>query len=189
MKESAQGPQAEAASEIMDQVDRLELWVRELLTYVHLPHGEPQLLDLEGVLRSSLGQFSGELRRRGIESTVDLPPDLPPVRGDTILVAQVFRSLLSNAVEAMPQGGRLALGAAMRPAGHLTIEVKDSGVGMNDDQLKRALKPFHSTKAKGLGIGLPLARRIVERMGGGISLASRLGEGTVVRVTLPSVRA
>jgi signal transduction histidine kinase len=59
---------------------------------------------------------------------------------------------------------------------------------MSEEQMKRALKPFHTTKAKGLGIGLPLARRIVERMGGRISLASRLGEGTVVRLTLPAVR-
>lgn len=189
MQERAGGSDREAASDIMDQVDRLEHWVRELLTYVHLPAGETQLVDLEGTLRSSLGQFSAEFQRRGIEVTIDLPASLPPVRGESILVAQVFRSLLSNAVEAMPQGGRLLLGAAMRPPGHLTLEVKDSGVGMNDEQLKRALKPFHSTKAKGLGIGLPLTRRIVERMGGRITLASRLGEGTIVRLTLPTVRA
>lgn len=189
MKEGAGGTGLEAATEIMDQVDRLDHWVRELLTYVHLPAGETHLVDLEGVLRSSLGQFSAELRRRGIEVTVDLPPDLPSVRGDSLLVAQVFRSLLSNAVEAMPQGGRLALVAARRPAGKLTVEVRDSGVGMDEEQQKRALKPFHSTKAKGLGVGLPLARRIVERMGGRISLTSRLGEGTVVHLTLPMVQS
>ena len=189
MRERTGGTAREAASDIMDQVDRLEHWVRELLTYVHLPAGEPQLVDLEGTLRSSLGQFLVEMRRRGIEVTFDLPAGLPQVRGDSILVAQVFRSLLSNAVEAMPQGGRLALSAAVRPGGQLTIEVRDSGVGMNEEQVKRALKPFHSTKAQGLGIGLPLARRIVERMGGRISLASRLGEGTVVCLTLHTERA
>jgi two-component system sensor histidine kinase HydH len=188
VRERAAGPDREAASEIMDQVDRLEHWVRELLTYVHLPAGESQAVNLDNSLRASLAQFTPELRRRGIEATIDLPTGLPAVRGDSILVAQVFRSLMSNAVEAMPQGGRLGIGAKMRPAGHVTIELHDSGVGMSEEQMKRALKPFHTTKAKGLGIGLPLARRIVERMGGRISLASRLGEGTVVRLTLPAVR-
>lgn len=177
----------EAASDIMDQVDRLEHWIRELLTYVQLPAGEQQLVGLDGVLRSSLEQFGSEMRRRGIEESTDISPGLPPVRGDAMLIGQVFRSLVSNAVEAMPRGGRLVVAAAAQPGGRVTIEVRDTGVGMSEEQLARAMKPFHTTKSQGLGVGLPLARRIVERMGGRIALSSRPGEGVTVRLTLPGV--
>ena len=179
----------EAAADIMDQVDRLEHWVRELLTYVHLPAGKQQLVGLDAILRGSLEQFASEMRRRAIEESVDVAPGLPSVRGDAMLIAQVFRSLVSNAVEAMPHGGRLDVAAAAQPAGQVTIEVRDTGVGMSKEQLARAMKPFHTTKSQGLGVGLPLARRIVERMGGRIALSSRPGEGVIVRLTLPAAHA
>ena len=111
------------------------------------------------------------------------------MRGDAILIGQVFSSLIANAVEAMPNGGRLTLTGAARSTGLVSVEIRDTGTGMSEEQLARALKPFHTTKAKGLGVGLPLARRIVERMGGRIVLASRLGEGTTVELTLPPARA
>ena len=186
---SAGGPGREAAADIMDQIDRLEHWVRELLTYVHLPAGEQQPVGLETVVRGSLEQFAADMRRRGIVAGVEFAGELPQVRGDAILIGQVFNSLIANAVEAMPNGGRLTLTGAARSTGFVSVEVRDTGTGMSEEQLARALKPFHTTKAKGLGVGLPLARRIVERMGGRIALASRLGEGTTVELTLPPARA
>jgi two-component system, NtrC family, sensor histidine kinase HydH len=189
MKEGKGETGREAASEIMDQVDRVEHWVRELLTYVHLPAGEQQLVELGDILRSCLQQFASELRRRAIEESVDIGSGLPPVRGDAMLIAQVFRSLVSNAVEAMPRGGRLVVAATAQPAEQVTVEIRDTGIGMDEEQLARAMKPFHTTKSQGLGVGLPLARRIVERMGGRIALSSRLGEGVTVRLTLPAARS
>jgi signal transduction histidine kinase len=98
----------------------------------------------------------------------------------------VFGSLVANAVEAMPRGGRLEIRGAQRDQRFVKVEIRDTGVGMSGEQLSRALKPFHTTKSQGLGVGLPLARRIVERMGGRIRLASRLGEGTTVELDLPA---
>jgi two-component system sensor histidine kinase HydH len=189
VKEGKGTTDREAAANIMDQVDRLEHWIRELLTYVHLPAGEQQLVGLDDILRNSLQQFESEMRRRGIEESVDVGSGLPSVRGDAMLIAQVFRSLVSNAVEAMPRGGRLVVAATPRPAGQVTIEVRDTGIGMSEEQIARAMKPFHTTKSQGLGVGLPLARRIVERMGGRIALYSRPGQGVTVRLTLPAAHA
>jgi two-component system sensor histidine kinase HydH len=189
VKEGAAGGSGrEAAAEIVEQVDRLEHWVRELLTYVHLPAGEQQLVDLEAVARGSLEQFAAEMRRRGIEATVEFDRGLAPVRGDAILLGQVFRSVVANAVEAMTGSGRLTLRGTARGPGTVGVQIRDTGAGMSAEQLARALKPFHTTKAQGLGVGLPLARRIVERIGGRIALASRLGEGTTVELTLPAAR-
>lgn len=175
----------EAASDIMDQVDRLERWVRELLTYVHLPPGERSPVDIGAVVLECLGRFTGEMRRRSIATVVDLPVALPHVRGDAILLGQLFGSLIANAVEAMPDGGRLAVLGTAKHRGVVTIELRDDGPGMTEQQLARAFKPFHTTKAQGLGVGLPLARRIVRRIGGDIALESRLGEGTTARLKLP----
>jgi signal transduction histidine kinase len=188
-EDGAGGSGRQAAADIMDQVDRLEHWVRELLTYVHLPAGDQQLVDLEAVARDSLGQFGAEMRRRGIMAAAEFAGGLPPVRGDGILLGQVFRSLVANAIEAMPGGGRLTLAGAVREPGFVSIEIRDTGAGMTEAQLALALRPFHTTKAQGLGVGLPLARRIVERMGGRIALASRSGLGTTVELALPAGRA
>jgi signal transduction histidine kinase len=176
----------EAAADIMDQVDRLEHWVRELLTYVHLPAGERKPVDLRLVAQDCLDRFAVEMRRRGVVGTAELEDGLPAVRGDPTLLGQVFGSLVANAVEAMPHGGRLEIRGAQRDQRFVKVEIRDTGVGMSGEQLSRALKPFHTTKSQGLGVGLPLARRIVERMGGRIRLASRLGEGTTVELDLPA---
>lgn len=175
----------DAASDIMDQVDRLERWVRELLTYVHLPAGERGPVDVNAVARDCLERFAVEMRRRSIVTAVDLPAGMPRVRGDAILLGQLLSSLIANAVEAMSDGGRLAVMANAEERGMVAIELRDTGPGMTEQQLAGAFRPFHTTKAQGLGVGLPLARRIVRRMGGDIALESRAGEGTTARLMLP----
>lgn len=174
----------EAAADIMAQVDRLELWVRELLTYVNLPAGGQQPVDVEAVARAVIQPFDADIRRRGIVVDVRFNPGFPMVRGDAILLGQVLRSLVTNAIEAMPSGGNLRVSGAVADDRRPTVRIQDDGVGMSVEQLARAMKPFHTTKSTGLGVGLPLARRIVERAGGRISLSSRPGEGTIVELTL-----
>lgn len=176
----------EAAADIMAQVDRLELWVRELLTYVHLPAGGQQPVDVEAVAGAVMEPFDAEIRRRGIRVDVRFEPGFPKVRGDAILLGQVLRSLVTNAIEAMPDGGDLQLTGTVGDNDRVSVRIRDSGVGMSAEQLDRAFKPFQTTKAMGLGVGLPLARRIVERVGGRIALGSRIGEGTTVELTLPA---
>ena len=68
----------------------------------------------------------------------------------------------------------------------LRVSIRDSGPGMTPEQLASAFRPFHTTKARGMGVGLPLARRIVERFGGTIALASEPGKGTIVDILLPA---
>jgi signal transduction histidine kinase len=181
---AADSARREAAADIMAQVDRLELWVRELLTYVHRPAGDRQPVDLEAVALDVLAQFEAELRRRGVRSEARFARGFPRVRGDATLLGQVLRSVVTNAIEAMPDGGNLLVCGDVGESGRVTVTIRDSGVGMSREQLDRALKPFHTTKAMGLGVGLPLARRIVERADGHIALSSRPGEGTAVELTL-----
>jgi signal transduction histidine kinase len=102
------------------------------------------------------------------------------------MLGQVFNSLIANAAEAIERDGSIEVTAERAAQGHLRISIRDSGPGMSPEQLALAFKPFQTTKAKGLGIGLPLARRIVQRFGGSIALASEPGGGTTVEVVLPA---
>jgi signal transduction histidine kinase len=108
------------------------------------------------------------------------------VTGDPLLLGHVFNSLIANAVEAVERDGHIAVSVRRESDRQLRVSIEDSGPGMTNQQLASAFKPFHTTKTKGMGVGLPLARRIVERFGGSVMIASRPGKGTTVNVLLPA---
>jgi signal transduction histidine kinase len=108
------------------------------------------------------------------------------VRGNALLLSQVLSSLLANAIEAMDRDGQITVRgdwASGQP--QVTLSVEDSGPGMSAAQLGRVGKPFHTTKPRGLGVGLALARRVVERFGGRLEIDSSPGRGTRVRLHMP----
>jgi two-component system sensor histidine kinase HydH len=170
--------------EIIADADRLEEWVRQYLNYARAEAIEPAALPLGATVQRCLAQIAAQCRQRGVEVAADLPPDLPNCAGEPLLLDQVVASLLSNAVEAMPHGGRLTVAA--RPAGDMRVllRIADSGPGMTAAELKEAFVPFHSGKPGGLGLGLPLARQIAQRLGGSLDLDSVPGIGTEARLTL-----
>jgi signal transduction histidine kinase len=174
----------EAARDIIAEVDRLEGWVRDLLSYSRPVAGMVAKVDLSAIVRSSLGAFDREAAR-GITTVAELEPGLPAVRGDPLLLSQVLGSLLANAYEAVGAGGRVSVRTRVANA-NVLVQVSDDGPGMSERQLARIFRPFYTTKPKGLGAGLPLARRIIERFGGAISVSSAPGRGTTVEVRLPA---
>jgi two-component system sensor histidine kinase HydH len=175
----------EAAEDIVAQSDRLEAWVRELLSYTR-PLNEPSTRVAVGPLvEQCVRDYARELKSRGIQIDAATSPHLPPVRGNPLLLGQVLRSLLANAIEAMSPGGRIAVHSTLAHTnGQITLSVRDSGPGMTPEQLARVGKPFYTTKPRGLGVGLSLARRIIERSGGRMDIESTPGQGTVVTLHL-----
>jgi signal transduction histidine kinase len=129
---------------------------------------------------------AGEIRMRS-----DIAPDLPAVRGDALKLKQAVLNLLSNAVKFTPPGGLVTAEAALR-GGDLVIAITDTGVGMVPDQIPQALEPFGQLEngfAKsydGTGLGLPLARQLIELHGGTLEIESAPGQGTKATVTLPA---
>jgi signal transduction histidine kinase len=176
----------DAARDIVAQVDRLDVWVRKLLSYSEPLDGRLEPIAVGSLLCESLGNFARELDRRRIQLSARLGGALPPVAADALMLGQVFNSLIANAVEAIERDGRIVVTAERAADGQLRVSIRDSGPGMSREQLERAFKPFQTTKTKGLGVGLALARRIIERFGGSISLASKPGSGTTVDVVLPA---
>jgi two-component system sensor histidine kinase HydH len=166
----------------MFQIDRLGKWVRELLVFSRPLSGENQNIDLVALVEECLHGFATQFEQSRVACEFVRPkPGLPPAIGNFALASQALANILSNAVEAMPRGGslRLEFQFAGPPKG-VRLVVADTGPGMSPAELDLVFKPYYTTKRNGLGLGMALVKRIMERFGGAISLHSRKGEGTRV---------
>jgi signal transduction histidine kinase len=103
---------------------------------------------------------------------------------DTNKMRRVFVNLITNAVDAMPKGGTLTI-TSTTSAGNVRVTFKDTGEGMTTETLAKLSSPLFTTKAKGMGFGLAIAKRFVEAHGGSISVETKLGKGSAFTVTLP----
>jgi len=118
--------------------------------------------------------------------------DLPAVRGDSVKLRQIFTNLISNAIKFTPRGGSVTIEALRISNGGVAILIRDTGVGMTADEISVALTPFgqvdgsRSRWREGTGLGLPIAKALVELHGGTIDIRSQKGRGTEVAITLPS---
>lgn len=177
-----EGPAQRNINDIISQVDRMSQWIRQLLQSLRPLNDEAVPVDLPQVLQESLQSFAVPLARSGV--TLDLRP-LPPVQvlGQPALLAQIFNSLIANALEAMENGGRLRIEVVKRDRRSLTLRLADTGKGMSEQQQRLAFRPFFSTKQGGLGVGLVLVKRIMERFGGSVRLSSSQGHGTRVSLS------
>jgi signal transduction histidine kinase len=118
-----------------------------------------------------------------IQVNVDCQGNVPAALGDPGQVRIVLGNLIRNAHEAMPQGGKLTI-AARSEGENVEIEVRDTGVGIPPDSLARIMEPLYSTKARGLGLGLAIARAILEKNRGSLRVASEPGQGSTFTVRL-----
>jgi two-component system sensor histidine kinase HydH len=176
----------EPAQEIIAEVDRLERWVRSLLSQSRPLSGILEKIEINPILRESLGNFARDMERRNIAAALDLQEPLPAVEGDVMLLGQVMNSLLANALEAIVENGKITLSSGVAAGRkHVLIGITDTGPGAEPAELEQIFKPFYTTKPKGLGLGLPLAKRIIERFGGTIAIDSRPGAGTRVHLRFP----
>jgi protein-histidine pros-kinase len=129
----------------------------------------------------------------GIALSVEAPGPLPLIRVDQVRFQQILLNLMSNAVKFTPAGGRVTVSASLEPGG-LVMAVKDTGIGMKAEDIATALEPFRqiegplSRRFDGTGLGLPLAKALVEQHGGRLEIESVPGAGTTVRVRLPLER-
>jgi two-component system NtrC family sensor kinase len=171
---------------------RCQKIVQNLLSFARKHEPRKQPLSLAQVVESVLQLVRYQLRVAGIEVQVALEPDLPPVLGDQHALQQVFINLVTNAQHAMEEAGGGVLTILGRPdKGRARIEVRDTGVGIPPEDLKRIFDPFFTTKevGKGTGLGLSLAYGTLRDHGGEVSAASRPEGGTTFVVTLPAATA
>ncbi|MBL8491263.1 MAG: two-component sensor histidine kinase, partial [Rhodocyclaceae bacterium] len=175
----------ESAQDIIAEVDRVESWVRELLSYARPVTGQAHSVDLGTLLGECLAEFERETARRDIVIARHIPGDLPPVRFDPLLLGQVAGNLVANACEAIGHAGCITVRAEAADRS-VRLAVEDDGPGLAPEELARVFTPFYTTKARGMGLGLPLTKRILERFGGSITVDSAPGRGTRVELMLPT---
>jgi signal transduction histidine kinase len=128
------------------------------------------------------------LRRRNIAVTLDIPDELPTVRGTQGALTQLFLNLFGNAKDAMPQGGRLTITACRTDTG-LEVTVDDTGIGIPASIINRVTEPVFSTKTDGNGLGLSICRSIMWDVNGQMTISSEEGCGTTVTLSMPCENA
>ncbi len=149
---------------------------------------------LTDVIADSMTTVRGRAEDGGVTLAIQLPEDAPRIRGDTTRLRQIFINLLSNAVKFTPRGGAVTISARLLPDGRYDVSVADTGIGMTEAELAVAMEPFGQVENslarsfEGTGLGLPLARRMIEMHGGSLALHSVKGVGTTVEVSFPSDR-
>jgi len=178
-------PLRESFVDILSEADALDSRISELLDFARpfAPHYAPA--DLAEVARGSLHLLRRQITERGITVVAELPASLAPHELDEAQVEQVCLALVTNALEAMPDGGTLTVTVAPAGEDDHVLTVRDSGHGIAEEELGKVFRLFYTRKARGTGVGLATVKRIVEGHHGRIEVASTLGQGTEFRVTLP----
>jgi signal transduction histidine kinase len=173
----------EGTRAIAEEVRRLKRIVDEFSRFARLPAPDRAPVAPEDLVGAVLALFPEP--PPGVTVSRDVATGLPPVLADRDQVLQVLLNLVSNALDAMPRGGTLAISA--RPTGEgVAFAVADTGEGIAAEDLARVFEPYFTTKEGGTGLGLAIARRIAEEHGGRLEVASAPGRGAAFTLTLPT---
>jgi two-component system sensor histidine kinase HydH len=175
--------------EIIGEVDRLDQCVRELMDYARSDTVSVQRVEPLDVVRDTIERQQAALGRARVEVTIDdQRRTRRPVDVDPPMLGQAMASIVTNAIEALPDGGRLHIALSDPDSRHTLISFTDSGSGIPANLLPRISEPFFTTKIHGLGLGLALARRIVERFNGTLDILSSDQGGAMLRIRLAVAR-
>lgn len=184
---------ADAADRLIAQVDRAAEVVRRLRNFIRLGRSEMGPIAVAKLVEEAAAYCHTELERLGVVLQSRVARDLPAVKADPLQIEQVIVNLVRNAAEALTDAGRYDGRVAIEAerdaaAGFVVVRVRDNGPGFDPDVAERAVAPFTTTKIDGLGLGLSLARSIVETHGGRLSIESG-ANGATVSFTLPALAA
>jgi len=187
--EGPAGAAREQLNAIIEQVDRLDQRITHLLTFSRPAPFRPLLESVQTLVDGALSGFAELLRQHRVELGVTVPPTLREIRVDPMRLEQALTEIISNALDAMSNGGRLEIAAQSQigdgGADGVLLEIADSGSGIPAEILPNLCEPFFTTRPEGTGLGLAIAKRYVEETGGRLDIASRIGHGTTVRIWLP----
>ncbi|MDO9140880.1 MAG: ATP-binding protein, partial [Methylobacter sp.] len=168
---------------IKSEIAGSERIVSDLLDAVRTKPPQSATVDVRELINQTLHRC---ILPPSVALELDIPEILSPLRVDAMQIQQVFRNLISNGVEAMPEGGKLKIRASEdKQTKSITISVRDGGIGMTPEQLRKLFQPLFTTKARGIGLGLVVVKNLTQANGGGVAVESTPGRGSVFKVTLP----
>ncbi|HHV56241.1 MAG TPA: hypothetical protein GXX50_00545 [Firmicutes bacterium] len=172
---------------VLHELARLEHLVEDFLCLGRSTSVRLERRDLAEVMREVVAMASTQAERQGV-SIAFTAKECPLVFADRYLIKQVLWNLISNALAAMPQGGRLSLCLAPAQDGWVKVTCRDTGEGIPPAVVTHIFEPYFTTKEDGTGLGLAISQRIVALHGGKLEVDTRPGQGTVFRVWLPVER-
>jgi len=184
-KLSPDDPNFKYIHEIKRESKRCKKIVQDLLSYARTPRPTLELTDLNELLGEIIEFAANHTDMRNVSIQSFFESGLPRIMLDGDQMRQVAINLILNAGGAMPDGGTLQVKTGMGPEQTLRISFSDTGNGILQENLEKIFEPFYTTRAKGTGLGLAITRQIVEMHHGEITIASEIGKGTTVTVTLP----
>ena len=168
---------------IKSEIAGSERIVSDLLDSVRTKPPQPEMLGIAELIAQTLRKCNVP---PSVSVKLDIPATLPPLRVDAMQIQQVLRNLISNGVEAMPEGGVLEMRAVEnKPDGTVTISVRDSGTGIAPEHLAKLFQPLFTTKARGIGLGLVVVKNLTQANGGSVEVQSESGKGSTFSVVLP----
>jgi len=173
---------------ILDNLTRMDELLRTLSEFHRAPLARFEPSDMGCLITNMVTFIRMEAQHRGVEVCLRLAERSPTCLVDVRRMKQVFLNLFKNAMEAMPDGGTLEIASGIKRFQNeerLAITVRDTGVGIPEDELRVVFRPLQSTKPGGMGLGLSFCREVVEEHEGDIRVESREGAGTTVGITLP----
>ncbi len=173
---------------IVSETKRCQGIVSSLLDFARQHQVDAQEIDLNQLIRQVVETESRHARYEGVKVILELDPDLPQIQADPDQIQAVIINLVSNAVDAMPDGGYITIRTWQESAGQIILEIQDEGRGISSEDQAKLFTPFYTTKpvGEGTGLGLSIVYGIVKMHRGKINLRSQPGEGTVFTVKLPT---
>jgi two-component system NtrC family sensor kinase len=179
---------------IESQLDRLADSVKNLLSFTRQPKPQLRFLDVKEVLEELIHLSEPWFLARNVKFSAHLSPNLPPILGDPTHLQTLFLNLITNALDAMPQGGMLTIRTQQGPPSlssgdgkWVEISITDTGIGITEESKKRIFDPFYTTKkmGEGTGLGLAICEKIVKEHSGKIGVESEVGKGSRFSIFIP----
>ncbi len=179
-------PRVEDIDVILEQIDAASKIVTDLLDFSHQYKPAFLRVDINEAINKTLRVVDHQLSVNGIMVEKKLSRNLPEIRGDVGKLQQIFLNLIVNALQAMPDGGKLTL-VSRKENNHVIVRVKDCGIGIPEKHLSKIFDPFFTTKpvGEGTGLGLSVTHGILKEHKGEIMVDSKVGVGTTFKITFP----
>jgi PAS domain S-box-containing protein len=179
------GRDMETIGVIERSVDHLATVVTELSDYARPKELQRATINLNGLLDEIVPMVADRLAAKEMQIDRQFAADLPAGKFDVTELKKLFLNLIINAIEASEPGKRIELRTNSDGNGKVIVEIVDQGAGMDAETLRRLFEPFYTTKEKGTGLGMAIARKITELHNGELTVRSRKGQGTTATVRLP----
>ena len=169
---------------IIDTINQLTNTTEQILNFARPMKLAPRRIEVNRVINDVLQLLKAQLSTNEIELNLCLSSSNPIGMLDEASIRAALINLMLNAIEAMSNGGQLRISSS-NTGEVVSLLISDTGYGMTEEQVERVFEPFHTTKSRGLGLGMPYAQKIIEQHSGTIRVDSRIGEGTNITIELP----